>query len=132
MLNVTQFRIIPSYICMLFVVRPKSITRELCLFLLRYHIEANYLQIIVGCLMYCDLGGSAAKYLCEHLPKMNTDWSKWRIFFCDERHVSQTDPESTYGFYNKHLFSHVSVSKDHIFEDNTRLSGMQLTHLVVV
>lgn len=69
------------------------------------------------------LGGSAAKYLCEQLPSYNTDWSKWRIFFCDERHVSETDPDSTYGFYNKHLFSRVSVSKDHIFDDNIDLSG---------
>lgn len=69
------------------------------------------------------LGGSAAKYLCEHLPALDTDWSKWRIFFCDERHVAQSHPESTFGFYNKHLFSHVPVSKDHIFEDDTTLSG---------
>jgi len=68
-------------------------------------------------------GGSAAKYLCEHFPMFDVDWSKWRIFFCDERHVSQTDPESTCGFYNKHLFNRVSISKDHIFEDNTSLSG---------
>jgi len=73
----------------------------------------------------CSLivGGSAAKYLCELLPLTDADWSKWRIFFCDERHVSQCDPESTCGFYNKHLFSRVSVSKDHIFEDDTSLSG---------
>ena len=69
------------------------------------------------------VGGSAAKYLCEHLPTMDTDWSKWRIFFCDERHVPQSDPDSTCGFYNKNLFRNVSISKDHIYEDNTSLSG---------
>jgi len=78
--------------------------------------------LIVPFLCY-DLGGSAAKYLCEHLPTLDTDWSKWRIFFCDERHVSKTDPDSTCGFYDKHLFSRVSVLKDHIFEDNISCSG---------
>jgi len=76
--------------------------------------------------MYADIvnsGGSAAKYLCAHLPNLDTDWPRWRIFFCDERHVSQTDPESTYGLYKKHLFSHVPVSTDNIFEDDTSLSG---------
>jgi len=69
------------------------------------------------------LGGSAAKYLCEHLSTLETDWSKWRIFFCDERHVSLTDTESTCGFYDRYLFSRVPVCNDHIFKDNTSLSG---------
>jgi len=83
----------------------------------RLYVEILFLNGTV------TLGGSTAKYLCEHLLAYDTDWSKWRVFFCDERHVSETDPESTYGFYNKHLFSHVSLSKEHIFEDNTNLSG---------
>ena len=90
-------------------------------FVLTLHIEIVKFHIFLNSTVI--LGGSAAKYLCEHLPTYDMDWSKWRIFFCDERHVSENDPESTYGFYNKHLFSRVSVSKDHIFEDNTNLLG---------
>uniref|UniRef100_A0A0B7B4I1 6-phosphogluconolactonase n=1 Tax=Arion vulgaris TaxID=1028688 RepID=A0A0B7B4I1_9EUPU len=67
-------------------------------------------------------GGSAAKFLCDGLPQATTDWSKWRIFFCDERHVPFSDPECTYSFYKTNLLSKVPLSSDHIFPLNPELS----------
>lgn len=46
------------------------------------------------------LGGSLGKYLCQTLPNINTEWSKWTIFFCDERYVPENDLESTFGYAN--------------------------------
>lgn len=43
------------------------------------------------------------KYLCTGLPTITTDWSKWRIFFCDERYVPDDDPDSTFGTYKRDL-----------------------------
>lgn len=42
-------------------------------------------------------------FLITGLPKIKTDFSKWRIFFCDERLVPVDDPDSTYGIYKSKL-----------------------------
>jgi 6-phosphogluconolactonase len=67
-------------------------------------------------------GGSAAKFLCDGLSQATTDWSKWRVFFCDERHVPFTDPECTYSFYKANLLAKVSLSEEHIFPLKPELS----------
>ena len=64
------------------------------------------------------------KYLSNGLPGRKTDWSKWRVFFCDERHVSYDNPECTYSMYMKNLMSKVPLTDDHIFPDEPSLSGM--------
>lgn len=38
------------------------------------------------------------KYLTQILPNIDTDWTKWTIFFCDERYVPDNDVESTFGY----------------------------------
>ncbi|XP_049819766.1 6-phosphogluconolactonase [Aethina tumida] len=48
-------------------------------------------------------GGSVASFLTLGLPKITTDFEKWKIFFCDERMVPIENPDSTFGFYKKHL-----------------------------
>ncbi|CAK1589818.1 unnamed protein product [Parnassius mnemosyne] len=48
-------------------------------------------------------GGSVVKYLCEGLPQVNTDWSKWTLAFCDERVVPEDSEDSTFGCYKKQL-----------------------------
>ncbi|OXA60204.1 6-phosphogluconolactonase [Folsomia candida] len=49
-------------------------------------------------------GGSIISILAEGLPKLNTDWTAWKIFLCDERLVPEDDSESTYGQYKIKLF----------------------------
>ncbi|XP_017484519.1 PREDICTED: probable 6-phosphogluconolactonase [Rhagoletis zephyria] len=48
-------------------------------------------------------GGSVLNFLCKAVPHTNSDLSKWKFFFCDERYVDETDPESTYGAYKSKL-----------------------------
>lgn len=48
-------------------------------------------------------GGSLSTILADVLPTIQTDWKKWRFFFCDERLVSFDDAESTFGAYRKVL-----------------------------
>ncbi|XP_046558305.1 6-phosphogluconolactonase-like [Haliotis rubra] len=63
-------------------------------------------------------GGSLAKYLCNNLPSLKTDWSKWRMFFCDERYVDYNDPDCTYKVYKENLLPKVPLKEDNIFPIN--------------
>ena len=64
-----------------------------------------------------------AKILCNGLPKMKSDWAKWFVFFCDERHVPFDDKECTYMVYKDGLFSKVSIPAENIFPDDPSISG---------
>lgn len=46
-------------------------------------------------------GGSLIKYLASGADKCKTDWSKWQLYFCDERFVDETNEDSTFGQYKK-------------------------------
>lgn len=47
-------------------------------------------------------GGSLPSLLVKTLKRMeNVDWKKWLFFFCDERCVSTTSPDSTFGVYKQ-------------------------------
>ncbi|XP_059062720.1 6-phosphogluconolactonase [Achroia grisella] len=48
-------------------------------------------------------GGSTVKYLSESLPRVDTDWSKWVLAFCDERVVGEDSDDSTFGTYKRQL-----------------------------
>ncbi|XP_054737452.1 probable 6-phosphogluconolactonase [Anastrepha obliqua] len=54
-------------------------------------------------------GGSMVSFLCEAIPRVNSDVSKWKFFFCDERYVDETDPESTYGIYKATLVPQTNI-----------------------
>lgn len=42
-------------------------------------------------------GGSVAKLVADGMwKKKNVDWAAWRVFFCDERHVSLDSDDSNY------------------------------------
>ena len=64
-----------------------------------------------------------AKFLCQGLPDKQTNWSKWHVFFCDERHVPFDDPECTYNIYKRDLMSKVDLPKENIYPDNPDISG---------
>ncbi|VDI23345.1 6-phosphogluconolactonase [Mytilus galloprovincialis] len=67
-------------------------------------------------------GGSLVKYLCNGLPSSTTDWTKWRIFFCDERHVPYDNSECTYTLYKTGLVDKVGMPPENIFPINPDLS----------
>lgn len=69
------------------------------------------------------LGGSVAKFLGNGLPSSSTDWSKWKIFFCDERHVPFDDAECTYTIYKQNLMSKVAIKDDQVYPDDPSISG---------
>ena len=69
-------------------------------------------------------GGSMAKILCTGLPNHQTDWTKWKVFFCDERHVPFDDKECTYTIYKQGLMSKVPLPEDNVFSDNPDISGI--------
>lgn len=46
-------------------------------------------------------GGSLIKYLANGAENAKTDWSKWQLFFCDERFVDENNDDSTFGQYKK-------------------------------
>ncbi|CAD5116586.1 DgyrCDS5463 [Dimorphilus gyrociliatus] len=70
-------------------------------------------------------GGSLVKFLSEELPKKNIEWSKWKIFFCDERHVPEDHPECTFTLYDKSLFSKVGIPKENVFKNDSNLTVEQ-------
>ena len=75
-------------------------------------------------------GGSLPKFLCAGLvPKpglpeaeRKNDFSKWKIFFCDERYVPLDDQECTYNVYKRDLVDKVEGMTEHnIFPINPDL-----------
>ncbi len=64
-----------------------------------------------------------AKFLCDGLPGRLTDWSKWRIYFCDERHVPYSDPECTYSIYKEQLLTKVPLESSQVFPDKPDVDG---------
>jgi len=67
-------------------------------------------------------GGSLAKFLCQGLPNINTDWTKWILFFCDERLVEASDPDSTWGLYRTQLLKAVPLTEQQFLVVDTSLS----------
>lgn len=57
-------------------------------------------------------GGSLVKFLEKGLPNIKTDWSKWKLFFCDERVVPIESADSTYGMYKTTLLPKVPLTED--------------------
>lgn len=60
-------------------------------------------------------GGSLVKYLAQLATDghLNTvDWSKWQVFFCDERYVPESDADSTYGQYAEKFVPHTGLKAE--------------------
>lgn len=68
-------------------------------------------------------GGSLIKYLVKGLPCVTTDYSKWQVFFCDERVVLETDSESTFGAYKRELIGKVGLNEDQFVKIKQGVSG---------
>jgi 6-phosphogluconolactonase len=72
------------------------------------------------------LGGSLIKFLEKGLPEINTDWSKWRFFFCDERIVPEESTDSTFGAYKTALIGKIPITEDQFISVNTDLTGKKI------
>lgn len=74
-------------------------------------------------------GGSVVKYLCEGLPQVNTDWSKWVLAFCDERVVPEDSEDSTFGVYNRDLLPKTMLNRSQFITIKQGVSGKILWNL---
>lgn len=73
-------------------------------------------------------GGSTPRRLYEILSsagKEQTDWSKWAIYFSDERIVPFTDNSSNYAMAEEALLSKVAIKSDNIYVPDTVLKDPQ-------
>lgn len=52
-------------------------------------------------------GGSLPKFLKGLSKREDVDWTKWWVYFCDERYVPNNDPDSNYGALNQVLLHDV-------------------------
>ncbi|XP_034255906.1 6-phosphogluconolactonase [Thrips palmi] len=68
-------------------------------------------------------GGSLINFLALGLPKITTDWSKWRLFFCDERVVPSESPDSTFGAYRKSLIGKIPLSESQFIQIDPHLAA---------
>lgn len=85
---------------------------------------------VIGPKMFFFLqGGSVVSLLAEYLAKVETDWSKWRFFFCDERLVEFSDPESTFAQYRDKFIINLPISEDQFIKINPQLSGKYRVHV---
>ena len=59
-------------------------------------------------------GGNTPKPLYEKIAKTNQDWSKWHIFWGDERFVPADHPDSNENMARQAWLNHVSIPPENI------------------
>ncbi|XP_055299845.1 6-phosphogluconolactonase [Sitodiplosis mosellana] len=67
-------------------------------------------------------GGSLIKYLANGAENAKTDWSKWQLYFCDERFVDESDEDSTFGQYKKLFLPKTQLTESQFVIINRSLS----------
>ena len=61
-------------------------------------------------------GGSVAKIISQGLRgRSDIDWSKWHVFYCDERVVPFTSEDSTHAFIKRELLDKVALPQENIY-----------------
>ncbi|KAJ7356011.1 hypothetical protein OS493_027407 [Desmophyllum pertusum] len=63
-------------------------------------------------------GGSLPKIVCPGLLSLQIDFSKWRVFFCDERYVPISHPDSNYQAVKQHFLDKASVQPEEVLAIN--------------
>lgn len=66
-------------------------------------------------------GGSLVKFLASGAANSTTDWSKWQLFFCDERYVPEDNEDSTFGQYKKNFIGQTKLAESQFVTINTQL-----------
>lgn len=67
-------------------------------------------------------GGSLIKFLASGAEKSNSDWSKWQLYFCDERFVDESNEDSTFGQYKKLFMPKTQLTEEQFVIINRSLS----------
>lgn len=63
-------------------------------------------------------GGSLPKIVCPGLLALQIDFSKWRVFFCDERYVPISDADSNFLGVKQHLLGKASKGPEQVLTIN--------------
>jgi 6-phosphogluconolactonase len=63
-----------------------------------------------------------APALGSHPLRDSVDWSRWHVFWADERWVPRSSPESNYGVAVRQLFNHVGIPEEQIHAADDSLS----------
>lgn len=66
-------------------------------------------------------GGSLIRYMATGALSSTTDWSKWKLFFCDERYVKFDDADSTFGQYRNEFIPKTKLKEDQFVTIDTTL-----------
>lgn len=70
--------------------------------------------------------------LASCLPKITTNWSQWRIFFCDERIVEPNDQQSNLALYKSNFIGKVPITEEQFIQVDPKLSGIPFSiHLII-
>lgn len=67
-------------------------------------------------------GGSLPKIVCPGLLSRQIDFSKWRVFLCDERYVPISHADSNYQGVKQHLLDKASVPPEEVLVINHDIS----------
>lgn len=67
-------------------------------------------------------GGSLVKYLSTGAESANVDWTKWQLYFCDERYVEENNEDSTFGQYKKDFLSKTKLKSSQFLTIDIKLS----------
>jgi len=89
------------------------------------HLSAKYIRE-KGSFSVVLSGGSmidTMRKLLEPPYLSSVEWSKWMIFFLDERVVPLTDPDSNYKLAYDGLLSKVPIPENNIYAINDKLSA---------
>jgi len=70
-------------------------------FVRRFETEARHAMTAQGRFACALPGGSVARAFLPWLVGASVDWSRVDVFWCDERAVPATDPESNYGLASR-------------------------------
>lgn len=70
-------------------------------------------------------GGNTPRGIFKKLSKRNTDWSKWFIFYGDERCLKVDDPNRNSVMANNSWLGHTPIPKNQIYTINGELGAIQ-------
>lgn len=73
-------------------------------------------------------GGSLVKYMAHVAKTIKTDWSKWKLFFCDERYVNESDADSTFGSYKELFMPHTQLAENQFLTIDMTLELSDCAH----
>ena len=62
--------------------------------------------------------------MCQALPKIETEWSKWTLIFCDERVVPFDNEDSTFKGYKENLCKATPLTVEQFVVINPDLHGI--------